>query len=242
MRRKNERKAKRGFWFSIPKNLRNSQLGIYATFLLLLITTPFLCHANIIEIGFTGLVDSVGDEYNLLEGAVQTGNSISGFYIYNSDTPDSEPDNENLGFYEHWTSPFGMTVTIGDLTFQTDSTNVDFAIGLYDNYNSSADFCAVTSLNNLDLDDGLSIDGLHWQLDDPNGTALSSDILPLTPPDLSKWQGNALSISGGMYPFPSPGEKTLFGINGHVTDVWLVPEPATLLLLGLGGFLLRKRT
>jgi hypothetical protein len=208
---------------------------------LTIIIISFCAKAELITIGFSGLVDSVGDEYNLLEGAVQSGNSISGFYIYDSDTPDSESDNVNFGFYEHWTSPYGMTIMIGDLTFQTDSTNVDFAIGLRDNYNSSADFYTVTSLNNLELDDGLSIDTLHWQLDDHLGTALSSDILPLTPPDLSKWQTNALSIMGGSYPFPSPGEKTLFDIDGHVTDVWLVPELATLLLLGLGGLLLRKR-
>jgi hypothetical protein len=200
-----------------------------------------LVQAYPIKIGFAGLVDSVGDDYNLLQGAVHSGDSISGFYIYDSNTPDSEPTNVNFGFYQHSASPYGMTITIAGLTFQTDPANVDFAIAISDNYNSSADFYTVTSNNNLSLDNGLSIDALWWQLDDHYGTVFSSDALPLTPPDLSQWQGNALQVNGGSYPFPSPGEKTLFDITCHVTDVWLVPEPSTLLLFGFGGLLLRKR-
>jgi hypothetical protein len=215
--------------------------GIKALIVFLVITACFYSKAELITIGFSGLVDSVGDEYNLLEGAVQSGNSISGFYIYDSNTPDSEQTNVNLGFYQHSTSPYGMTITIAGLTFQTDTANVDFAIAIRDNYNEPWDYYTVTSNSNLPLDNGLSIDALWWSLNDHSGTVFSSDALPFTPPDLLQWQGNALQVSGGSYPFPSPSEKTLFDITGHVTDVWLVPEPTTLLLFSLGGLFLRKR-
>jgi hypothetical protein len=220
---------------------RSSERKAVLPAVFLILGLACLCQADPIKIGFAGLVDSVGDDYNLLQGAVHSGDSISGFYIYDSSTSDSEPTNINLGFYQHSTSPYGMTITIAGLTFQTDPANVDFAIAIRDNYNEPWDYYTVTSNSNLPLDNGLSIDALWWQLDDHSGTVFSSDALPLTPPDLSQWQGNALQVNGGSYPFPSPGEKTLFGITGHVTDVWLVPEPATLLLFSLSALFLRKR-
>ena len=162
-------------------------------------------------------------------------------YIYDSETPNSDPQPVYNGWYYYTAGPYGISLTIGELTFQTDTANLDFGIGLSNNpFGAPYDYYGVTSYNNLPLDD-LSIDRLHWQLEDDFGTAISSTELPLLPPDLSKWQGNALSVMGGRYPFPSPDEKTLFGINGHIYSVWLVPEPATLLLFSLGGLLLRKR-
>jgi len=198
--------------------------------------------AEQIKIGFTGQVDYVGDSYNLLGNSVHQGDAITGFYIYDSATLDSEPSIYD-GVYEYKSTPYGILLTIGGLTFQTDLTNVDFVISVENNYYGELhDYYGVTSYNNLQLNNGVSIDRLHWQLDDYPGNALSSDALPTIPPDLSQWQYNDLSISGGMYPFPPSGEKTLFGISGHITSVWPIPEPASLLLFGLGGLLLRKRS
>jgi len=198
--------------------------------------------AEIITIGIEGIVDSVDDSYNLLESEISAGDTITGWYIYDSETPDLEPSTYN-GIYEHTTTPYGFSLTIGNLTFQTDPTDVDFVIGIENNYYGGPwDYYTVTSSKNLPLDNGVSVDNLHWQLDDYPGTAISSDELTIVPPHLSKWKhNNRLSILGGQYPFPSPTEKTLFGINGHVTSDWLIPEPATLLLFGLGGLFLRKR-
>jgi hypothetical protein len=198
--------------------------------------------AELIKIGLAGQVDYIDDPYSLLENGVHQGDSITGFYIYDSETPDSDPS-IYIGFYQHWTAPYGMSLTAGSLTFQTDPTNVNLEIGLTNNYEGDPpDHYTVTGHNNLALANGVSIDNLHWQLDDYSGTALSNDALPLTAPDLSRWQSNSLSVSGGMYPFPLEGDKTLFRISGQVTSVWLIPEPASLLIFGLGGILLRKRS
>jgi hypothetical protein len=206
---------------------------------LLLSFTPI--KAEIIQIGLTGLVDYVDDPYNLLGSGVTEGAQITGFYIYDSETPDSEPSVE-FGIYKHTSTPYIMSLTIGSLIFQTNPTNVDLVIGLTNNYSGGSwDSYGVTSYNNLTLDNGVSIDRLHWQLDDYSGTALSSDALPTTPPVLSQWQSNQLSVRGGMYPFPPDGTKTLFGINGHVTSVYLIPEPASLILLATGGLLLNRK-
>jgi hypothetical protein len=194
--------------------------------------------AEIIKIGLTARVDSVGDPYNLLENKIQVGDIITGFYTYDSLTPNSSAWPLYEGAYQYTTAPYGMSLMVGGVTFQTDPANVDFLIDIA-NVNGEPDYCTVHSNNNLVVGDGLSVDQMHWQLDDYSGTAISSTELPLVPPDLSKWS-NRLSIMGGLYPFPPGGGKTLFGINGHVTDVYLVPEPLSVCLLALGTLFLRR--
>ena len=79
---------------------------------------------------------------------------ISGFYIYDSATPDSDSSVYH-GSYQHTTTPYGMSLAIGNLTFQTDPLNVDFVIGLTNNYYDEPwDYYTVTSYNNLQLNNG----------------------------------------------------------------------------------------
>jgi hypothetical protein len=205
-------------------------------FVLLFSFTPV--RAEIIQIGLTGQVNYITDPCNLLENVVHQGDLITGFYIYNSLTPDSEPS-ENIGFYQHSTAPYGMSLTIGSLVFQTDWTNVDFSIGILNNYFYNYDQYSVTSHNNLPLNNGVTVDGIGLSLDDPSvGAAISSVALPLTAPDLSKWPSKVLWVDGSMYPFTC---ELQFYINGHVTSAYLIPEPTTLILLVTGGLLLNRR-
>jgi hypothetical protein len=201
---------------------------------IVLLVLCFCAHAELIEIGFSGLVDSVDDPCNLLQNGVQQGATITGSYSYNSQTPDSTPELEWNGLYQHTTTPYGMSLTIGELTFQTDETNVDFVVWIKNNFNNTEDGYRVTSYNNLPLND-LHIERLSWFLNDYSGDAISSIELPATPPDLSVWQSNLLLIDGYR-------GSDFFEFSGHVTDVWLIPEPCTLFIFGLGGLLLRKRS
>jgi len=214
--------------------------------MVLLLLVPAMCQATVIQIGFTGVVDLVGDSYNLLENGVQAGDSISGFYIYDSETPDSEPEGlMSIGWYQHTTAPYGISLTIGTLTFQTNPANVNFMIGISNNYDgASLDVYGVASYNNLELDNGTIVDEFGLRFDDYSGTALSSDALLPIPLELSQWESKGLGIHGSGYPSPPiEGDKSVpFSIIGHIDSVWLVPEPTTLLLFGLGGLFLRKRS
>ena len=98
------------------------------------------------------------------------------------------------------------------------------------NWASGTDNYGLISYNNLPLSDGTPVQYINWQLDDPTGTVLSSDVLPLTAPDLSKWQSwFGLSISTDRN----------FGISATITSA--TPEPATAFLFGLGIILARKK-
>ena len=205
---------------------------------------PVLCRAELIIIGLTGYVRFVFDDFNLLQNAVHKGDPITGFYVYDSTTPDSNPQSM-FGEYNYTIAPYGMSLTSGNLTFLTDPANVNLTIGIVDNYGSppppGSDGYIVNSKTNLMLNNSLNLtmDNIIWQLHDYPGDALSSDTLPSTPPDLTQWGDNDLTIDGGKYPFPSPLEKTLFRIDGYVTDVYLIPEPMTMLFC-LGGLVILR--
>ncbi len=189
---------------------------------------PLPAEGTLITIEIEAVVDSVEDEDNYLEGKINPGDTITGFYIYESTTPDTNPS-VYVGDYEHYTSPYGIFLSVSGFKFETDLTNVDFFIEVVNDY-PSGDAYMVGSSNNLPLSNGVSVDPIDWQLGDNTGTALSSDALPTTAPTLNDWQSNRLRLDG---------ERGGYIIDAMVTSA--VPEPATLLLFGLGGLLLRKR-
>jgi hypothetical protein len=57
-----------------------------------------------VTIYIEAVVDSVGDSGNYLEGKISPGDIITGYYTYESTTPDSNPS-VSLGRYEHHTPP-----------------------------------------------------------------------------------------------------------------------------------------
>ena len=77
---------------------------------------------------------------------------------------------------------------------------------------------------------------------DPTAGALSSDLLFDEPPAFEDWEIHDLNIGGGIY---SSNGRIIepFEIFAEVRSLDLIPEPATILIFGLGIFLLlRKRT
>jgi len=185
--------------------------------------------AYLITIEIEAEIDFVGDPYNLLGGNIQVGDTITGSYTYESTTPDSNPL-PNGGDYWHYQSPCGVFLSVSGFEFRTDLENVEFLVEIINNYPPDDDYL-LRSYNNLPLSNGTSVDHISWWLYDPTGNALSSYVLPTTPPVLDDWQENRLLIHG-------PLRGISFGIEAHVTSA--IPEPATLLLFALGGLFLRN--
>jgi hypothetical protein len=188
---------------------------------------PLPAKATLITIQIEAVVDSVDDSGNYLEGQINPGDIITGFYTYESTTPDSNPL-ATIGRYEHHVPPHGIFLSVEGFDFETDPANVDFLIEITNDYPPNDDYFLL-SHSNLPLSNGVLVDSISWWLYDPTGSALSTDALPVTAPLLNDWQGNHLRLEG---------DRT-FLIDAHVTSA--IPEPTTFLLLGLGGLLLRKR-
>jgi len=181
----------------------------------------------LITVEIEAVVDSVWDAGNYLDGNIKVGDIITGWYTYDSDTPDSNPSAIG-GRYEHHTPPHGIFLSVGGFDFQTDLTSVDFLIEITNNYPPGDDYFLL-SRNNVPLYSRASVYEISWWLYDPTGSALSSTALPENAPVLAQWGLNDLRIQS----------LRTFSIAAHVTSA--VPEPTTILSLGLGALLLRKR-
>ena len=169
-------------------------------------------------------MDSVLDEGNYLEGKIKVGDVITGFYTYDSSVTRLPGER-----YKFDSPPCGVFLTVGGFDFQTDQSSVDFEMGIGNDL-SWGDTYFFISFNNLPLSNGVAVDSIRWQLDDPSGTALDSTALPEGPPILDDWQENILTF----------GADRLYGISAHIT--YAIPEPASIILLSVGGLFLRKRS
>lgn len=194
-------------------------------------------NAEIVRIDITAIVDSVTDPGNYLEGKIQKNSLITGYYIYDSSTPDASPSNPIAGHYYYSTPPFGIFLYASDFVFQTNLSNVNFEIGIYNNdmgggpYGGdyTLDVYHIVSHNNIFLPNNMPIYSINWQIYDSYGNALQNDSLPIVAPNVRDYQVNYLVIEFSKY----------FRVYSHVISA--VPEPSTILLLGLDYLFLRRK-
>jgi hypothetical protein len=142
-------------------------------------------------------VQNVYDPGATLMDALQAGDLLRGTVTYDPQARDVDPA-PSVGRYEHHQAPFGMSIEGGPFVFQTDPRRVDFSIVVSnDSGVPPRDRFLVTSRNNLPLPDGSEVSRMTWELVDDTQKALGSDALPLTAPDLSRWQSDfGLTIEG----------------------------------------------
>jgi hypothetical protein len=206
--------------------------GIISLLVCLLSFWALPARAELVTIQITAEVDHVDDPFDYLKGQIKVGDIVSGRYVYDDSSPDLNTW-PNGGLYEYSTAPYGIFLSVSEFQFQTDTGSVDFVIGISNNYNSSDNY-SLGSYNNLPLSDGTYVGGIYWALSDSTMNALSSDSLPITAPVLEYWGFNFMSVGGGT-------RARSFAIASHVTSAEVIPEPSTMLILGLGGLVLRKR-
>ena len=154
---------------------------------------------GLITIKIVAKVYNVSDPNNLLGGAIKVDDKITGKYIYDSGAPDSNP-NTTIGEYWYNSSPCGIEVKAGGLVFKTDPNDVDFAIAIGNDWGYpyfNWDIYEVISFNNLNLSNDIPY-LIVWILIDESCTAISSDALPTTAPDLSKWNQSTSYVGGGL--------------------------------------------
>ena len=170
---------------------------------------------NPITIAITATVAEVDDYANLLGGAIQPGDTITGTYTYNAATSDTN-SLPTVGDYWHTTTPYGVSLNVDGRVFETDPQNVSFVVELVNDY-TGRDNYLFRSYNNRRLYNGLYVTYITWQLDDPSQTALKSTALPRTAPKLSSWQSLFGLTLEGSDTLSSWGGNDFF-IRAHVTQ------------------------
>ena len=205
---------------------RIERKGVLA--LLLCLTLSVWAQGAPITIAIEATIDQVSDLFGHLEGKISSGGFISGFYIYESTTPDSNPSDPKVGNYWHDQVPYGVFLVSNGFEFATD---VNFMMEIV-NDNSGIDAYSFESDNNKLLSNGVAVTEISWRLYDYTLMALGSDALPTTAPVLSAWDENRLYIEGGP-------RETRFVLDATVTHVEVVPEPSTIVLLATAILLFR---
>ncbi|HLB74484.1 MAG TPA: PEP-CTERM sorting domain-containing protein [Sedimentisphaerales bacterium] len=192
--------------------------------------------ATLITIAIEAVVDGVHDPDNDLEGLVNVGDLITGTYTYDTDTPDMDwlwgSESDIVARYHYFNPPYGISLSVGGVDFKTDPANTSFLIEIVND--GSDDFYLVRSYNNLPLANGTSVNNIVWYLNDNYEDALQSTDLPITAPILDDWAHNVLNVEG-------PGTRDNILFQAHVTSAVLIPEPGTILLLGIGAIALVRK-
>lgn len=175
--------------------------------------------AAVVSIDITADVALVDDPFGVLAGQVTVGQAITGRYRYDSTVPDTNPL-PTVGDY--WQpAPYGLRVIAGNLAFFTVRVNNSFLIELVNDHGTPAsDNYLLRSYNNHCNNLSIGVEHMAWQLDDPTLGALSSTVLPTTPPVLEDWQSIfGLTVEG--FSIAQPEHR--FFIRAHVTSAVLTP-------------------
>ncbi|MCW8957194.1 MAG: hypothetical protein OQL09_09950, partial [Gammaproteobacteria bacterium] len=143
--------------------------------------------AELITINVSATVNHVDDMGNVLGGQLTPGDIITGSYTYDTATIDRDTSPE-FGNYPHASGVGNMSFTVNGINFSSDQSAPDdsYAIAI-ENY-SNIDIYRVMSFMNQTLPSGARIDFLGIDLADFTGTAINSDALPTTAPDLSGYE------------------------------------------------------
>ena len=201
--------------------------------------------ASIITVEVTGIVDEIWVDNGLtLDGSVSEGLIMTGSTTYDTDTPDLFPQFDHRGDYQL----ISISMTVGNYTFTNDPAHPDDAL-----------FKILTSLNFSQtaksyaprFDGTVYIDGSPKTYDEVNFDELwmallflsadndygITDALPDSFLDLSVYRDKFFR-AGSYGDHIGPG----FCIAGELTSITVIPEPATVFLLGLGSLaLIRHR-
>ncbi|MEE9294187.1 MAG: hypothetical protein V3W34_04360 [Phycisphaerae bacterium] len=165
-----------------------------------------------------GVITSVNDPGNLLEGGVQVGQTVYGGYSFDVTTSDSN-ELPFVGEYVHNRPQHRLWIGAGRHIFRRDPFDIDCVIQVVD---STEDAFIVQGRSNVRLKHDVIVEEIRWQLFDGSGTALSGTTLPFMAPALEDWTSSLLTIKGGRT--GSPFEQ--FELTGEITDVACIRNPA----------------
>lgn len=177
--------------------------------------------AQFVTFEFTATVWSVNNTEILAGGSVSVGDTVTGFYTFDSTSPDLNEPSTQLGFYEFNSAPNGIFARTGDNVFQTDPNNVDMHIALQE----------TTTFTNKDVyfanfDDLLAplpsgsnpVEIFVNIIGDGQVNILDSDDLPLVPPVLYPGVPHEIGIRDSLSP-------TAWGIFATLDTLTLAPPP-----------------
>lgn len=201
--------------------------------------TANITSAYIVEIEFEGTVTAVDSH---LSSAFIVGDSVVGYYSYETDTVNTHAGGGSVanehGIYE-CVSVF--TITLGSYEA---TSNVGALIYVGDDLFGNRDrYVVSTSPLYVDSDSltGADVGGAYlrnWEIsfDDMSKSVFSDASMPIPFPDLSRFNLDQSHMT--FRPYSNPSDA--YFVNFEVSSLTVVPEPAMLALVAVGGLVLVK--
>lgn len=237
----------RRFSFQRRMGVKRSIGTILVVLMALVFSNRQLAQATIITVEVTGVVYGVDTHGGLaLDGSVGIGSIMTGTTTYDTDTPDL-----HAGEYDGRYAMISISMTVGNYTFTHDpisSTSALFEVHIL----SSNSYSYWVRSHDPRFDGTVYIDGLPKTFDEVNFDPFGLNLMKLVDPDsittdelpdLDSWPDISTFTSERYFGVgvDSPPDEPGFAIWGELTSLTVIPEPATLLLLGFGGLALLRR-
>ncbi len=202
---------------------RNAALAV-STVSAIAALAPHSASASQVTWSFRGEITRVDDTDGFLEGQIQAGDAYSGSFTFDTNTPDANPDDPRRGLYNN-----AVTSVEGDVAGRVfvPRAGTPANIVVFNDLFGDDRYHANGGVSFLDLSMTFSLN-----LIDHDQTALSSDLLPRDPPEITAFSNRQFALRGTGSP--------RVDIIGEIA--FLAPEPTSLALLA-GGILcaLRRR-
>jgi hypothetical protein len=179
-------------------------------------------------------------EGNSHGGFFNVGTPVTGWYSFNTNSPDFNPDPQTIQTYSVG-SPYSFGIEINGIKFSTERVSMMFS-----NNNWGEDAYRVNSTQDpltpskyfQGLENVNTISGVLYLVDySMTYYSGSQAYVQLTTPDLSEFNTQRVSLWGTL----PGGGPTEFFTTAQINELYAVPEPGTILLLGLGAALLRRK-
>lgn len=207
---------------------------------------------SIMRVEVEGIVESIYTGGALtLDGSIQIGSTMKGYALYDSGASDRDayPNRGDypvsliwmeIGNYVFYDGPIAS-----DSSFYITTDNPEPGVR-YRVYSFQGKFEGEVYINGVEK----RYEDLLWEWVDytpynlllmylSSNTLSADDSLPLSLPDIGTFKPSRTFDTGFMC--IGPGDTGDFRVYGEVTSVRIVPEPATIALLALGGLALLRR-
>src|SRR5262245_37188664 len=175
---------------------------IFCTFIAFLFLCAGPARSEQITVGFTATVFFIDDFCGCIPNAIDIGDTVLGYYIYESPAIDTNPD-PKMGRYLYSTPPNRLVVYLDEYKFQSNESNVNIEFTVSDSLDIGSgprDRYRFTSWSNTTTIPDNPTTRLWVYFDDESLQALDDDSLPLSPPDLDIWSdSHALGMLGAVW-------------------------------------------